>query len=174
MVRDLWAFRGGSTDSCWPNSTCTLIGTVFFSYLVFHLRIFIIPIELILLIPSYFDLIAGLTCTIIWSSIVISIYLPSIGWLCGVGVFSLIECLTHSYLHKGCPNNSGKFKFYIIFLFRKYQNIDLLIKYTRGNYVWNNTSGKCSPRLCWDTCFLLTKFSIMVVITVTGFQRYID
>ena len=31
-----------------------------------------------------------------------------------------------------------------------------------GNYVWNNTSGKCPPRLYWDTCVLLTKFSITV------------
>ena len=27
-------------------------------------------------------------------------------------------------------------------------------------YVWNNTSGKCPPRLCWDTCVLSTKFSV--------------
>ena len=30
------------------------------------------------------------------------------------------------------------------------------------NYVWNNTFDKCPPWLCWDTCVLLTKFSITV------------
>ena len=31
-----------------------------------------------------------------------------------------------------------------------------------GWYIVNNTSSKCPPRLCWDTCVLLTKFSITV------------
>ena len=51
------------------------------------------------------------------------------------------------------------------------QTIDLITKWTGGNYVWNDTSGKCPPGLRWDTFVLLTKFLITVYHNCDGISE---